>query len=167
MGAEEILFTLLKPGGDCIKLYLIQHGIALPEEKDPEKPLSPEGKEETQRTAEFLKIKNIKIDAVWHSPKLRAAQTAQIIVNSIFCSETKERNDLNPLDSVENFPEEIKSSNKNLMIIGHLPFLQKLASLLLSGSETNQFISFKNSGIVCLEYTDTWKIAWMVTPALL
>ena len=150
-----------------MKLYLIQHGISLPEEKDPEKSLSPEGKEETQRTAEFLKTKNIKVDAVWHSPKLRAAQTVQIIVNSILCSEIKERDDLNPLDSVENFLEEIKSSNKNLMIIGHLPFLQKLASLLLSGSETNQFISFKNSGVVCLEYIDTWKLAWMVTPALL
>ncbi len=150
-----------------MKLYLIQHGIALPEEKDPEKSLSPEGKEETQRTAEFLKTKNIKVDAVWHSPKLRAIQTAQIISNSIFCSEIKERNDLNPLDSVEIFPEEIKFLDKNLMIVGHLPFLQKLPSLLLSGSETNQFISFKNSGILCLEYTDTWKIAWMVTPALL
>ncbi len=150
-----------------MKLYLIQHGISLPEEKDPEKSLSPEGKEETQRTAEFLKIKNIKVDAVWHSSKLRAMQTAQIISNSIFCSETKERNDLNPLNFVENFPEEIKSLDKNLMIVGHLPFLQKLASLLLSGSETNQFISFKNSGVVCLEYTDTWKIAWMITPVLL
>jgi len=150
-----------------MKLYLIQHGIALPEEKDPEKSLSPEGKEKTQGTAEFLKTKSIKVDAVWHSPKLRAIQTAQIVSNSVFCSEIQERDDLNPLDSVENFPEEIKSSKKNLMIIGHLPFLQKLASLLLSGSETNQFISFKNSGVICLEYTDTWKIAWMVTPALL
>jgi len=150
-----------------MKLYLIQHGISLPEEKDPEKPLSLEGKEETQRTAEFLKAKNIEVDAVWHSPKQRAAQTAQIIVNSIFCSEIQERDDLNPLDSVETFPAEIESLDKNLMIIGHLPFLQKLASLLLSGSEANQFISFKNSGITCLEYTDTWKIDWMVTPALL
>jgi len=150
-----------------MRLYLIQHGIALPEEKDPEKPLSPEGKEETQTTAEFLRTKNIKVDAVWHSPKLRAMQTAQIVVNSVFCSEIQERDDLNPLDSVETFPEEINSLDKNLMIIGHLPFLQKLASLFLSGSDTNQFISFKNSGVVCLEYTDTWKIAWMITPVLL
>ncbi len=150
-----------------MELYLIQHGISLPEEKDPEKSLSPEGKDETQRTAEFLKTKNIEVDAVWHSPKRRAAQTAQLIVNSILCAEVQERDDLNPLDSVEIFSKEIESLNKNLMIIGHLPFLQKLASLLLSGSETNQFFSFKNSGIICLEYADTWKIAWMVTPALL
>jgi len=150
-----------------MKLYLMQHGIALAEEKDHAKPLSPDGKEETLRTAEFLRKKNIRIDAVWHSPKLRAMQTAQIVADSIFCSEIKERDDLNPLDSVESFPEEIKSLNKDLMIVGHLPFLQKLASLFISGLETNQLISFKNSGVVCLEYTETWKIAWMAIPALL
>jgi phosphohistidine phosphatase len=150
-----------------MKLYLLQHGVALPEERDPAKPLSPEGKEETQRAAEFLKTKSIRVDAVWHSPKLRAVQTAQIVTDSIFCPEIKERHDLNPSDPVESFPEEIKSLNKNLMIIGHLPFLQKLASLLLSGSETNQFVTFKNSGLVCLEYKDTWKIAWIVIPVLM
>jgi len=150
-----------------MRLYLIRHGISLPEEKDPEKSLSQEGKEQTQKIAEFLKTKSVKVDAIWHSPKLRAIQTAQIISKSIFCPEIQERNDLNPLDSVEKFPEEIQSLNKDLMIVGHLPFLQKLASLLLSGSETNQFISYKNSGVVCLEYTDTWKIAWMVTPELM
>ena len=150
-----------------MRLYLIRHGISLPEEKDPEKSLSQEGKEQTQKIAEFLKTKSVKVDAIWHSPKLRAIQTAQIISKSIFCPEIQERNDLNPLDSVEKFPEEIQSLNKDLMIVGHLPFLQKLASLLLSGSETNQFISYNNSGAVCLEHTDTWKIAWMVTPELM
>jgi len=150
-----------------MRLYLIQHGLSLPEEKDPEKPLSPEGKEQTQKIAEFLKTKSLKVDSIWHSPKSRAIQTAEIISNSIYCSEIKERNDLNPLDPVEKFPDEIKSLNKNLMIVGHLPFLQKLASLLLSGSETNQFISFKNSGVVCLESTNIWKIVWMITPELI
>lgn len=150
-----------------MRLYLIQHGLSLPEEKDPERPLSSEGKEQTQKIAEFLKAKSVEVDSLWHSPKLRAIQTAQIITKSIFCPEIQERNDLNPLDSVEKFPEEIKSLSKNLMIVGHLPFLQKLASLILSGLETNQFVSFKNSGVVCLEYTDTWKIVWMVTPVMI
>jgi phosphohistidine phosphatase len=156
-----------RKGGKWMRLYLIQHGRSLPEEKDPQKSLSPEGKEETRRIAEFLKTKNIKVDGLWHSPKHRARQTAQIITASVYCPETKEREHLNPLDSVEKFPQEIISLNKNLMIIGHLPFLQKLASLLLSGSENNQFISFKNSGVVCLDYTDSWKVAWMITPIML
>ncbi len=147
-----------------MKLYLVQHGLSLPEEKDPKRPLSPEGEVQTQKMAEFFKAEKIRVDFLWHSQKLRAIQTAQIISKSISCPEISERNDLNPLDSVSEFPEKIKSLNKNLMIVGHLPFLEKLASLLLTGSENYKIVSFKNSGAVCLEYTDTWMIIWIITP---
>jgi phosphohistidine phosphatase len=149
-----------------MNLYLIQHGLSLPEEQDPKRPLSPEGEEQTQKIAEFLKARKIKVDCIWHSSKLRAIQTAQIISESLPCPEIHERNDLNPLDSVSKFPEEIKSLNKNLMIVGHLPFLEKLAALLLTGTEGYKIIAFKNSGIVCLECTDAWKLAWIVAPEL-
>jgi phosphohistidine phosphatase len=66
-----------------------------------------------------------------------------------------------------NLPGEIETLEKDLMIVGHLPFLQKLASFLLSGTEGNQFISFRNSGVICLEYTDAWKLLWAVVPELL
>ena len=147
-----------------MNLYLIQHGLSLPEEKDPGRPLSPEGEEQTRKIAEFLKSKKIRVDCLWHSPKLRAIQTARIISESISCAEIHQRNDLSPLDSVSEFPHKIKSLNKNLMIVGHLPFLQKLAALLLTGTEDQKMISFKYSGVVCLEYTDTWNIAWMIVP---
>lgn len=150
-----------------MKLYLIQHGLSLSEEKDPEKPLSPEGTEQTQNTADFLKAKNINVDCLWHSPKLRAVQTAQIILKSVSCPDVQERNDLNPLDSVDKFPDEILSLNKSLMVVGHLPFLQKLVSLLITGSESYQCVSFKNSGVVCLEYSDAWNMTWMVIPELM
>lgn len=150
-----------------MRLYLIQHGISLPEEEDPEKSLGPQGKEQTQKVAEFLRTKNIKVDCIWHSTKMRAIQTAKIISNCIFCLDVQEKNDLNPLDSVEKFPDEIHALNKNLMIVGHLPFLQKLVSLLLAESEDFQFVTFKNSGAVCLEYSDSWQIAWMVIPEII
>jgi phosphohistidine phosphatase len=150
-----------------MKLYLVQHGLSLPEEQDPQKPLSREGKKQTLKIADFLKKRKIAVDCLWHSTKLRAIQTAQIISKSIKCSEIQERDDLNPLDPVDKFPEKIESLNKDLMIVGHLPFLQKLVSLLLSGAETNEFVAFENSGVICLEYAGVWKIAWMITPELI
>ena len=71
---------------------------------------------------------------------------------------------MNPLDTVEKFPERILAANKDIMIIGHLPFLQKLADRLLSGSEESKIIAFKNSGLVSLDYDDNWTIGWMVSP---
>lgn len=150
-----------------MRLYLIQHGIAVPEEQDPQKPLSQEGRDDTQKTAEFLKARDIKVDRIWHSKKTRSVQTAQMISGSITCSEIEERDDINPKDPVDKLQEGIQALNADLMIVGHLPFLQKLASLLLTGSDRNELISFKNSGVICLEYQENWKLAWFAPPYVL
>jgi phosphohistidine phosphatase len=147
-----------------MKLYLIQHGLALAKEEDPERPLSTQGKAETQRTAEYLKSRSIKVDSIWHSTKLRAIQTAEIIDEAIACGKLQARKDMNPLDTVEKFPEKILAANQDIMIIGHLPFLQKLADRLLSSSEESKIIAFKNSGVVSLDYDDNWTISWLVSP---
>lgn len=147
-----------------MKLYLIQHGLALAKEEDPKRSLSTKGKAETQRTAEYLKSKSIKVDAIWHSTKLRAFQTAEIIHETIACGEIQGREDMNPLDIVEKFPGKILAANKDIMIIGHLPFLQKLADSLLTGSEESKIIAFKNSGVVSLDYDEKWTIDWLVSP---
>jgi len=145
-----------------MKLYLVQHGLALPEEKDPKRPLSLEGRNETEKMANFLKLKNIHIACLWHSAKTRALETAEIILKAISCPQIRQRNDLNPLDPVEKLPQQILSLDKDLMIVGHLPHLEKLASLLLAGSESSEIISFKNSGVVCLEYSERWRLSWMI-----
>ena len=55
------------------------------------------------------------------------------------------------------------------MIVGHLPFLGKLVSLLVTGSEKNEIVEFHFGSVVCIERRDDgkWKVAWMITPALL
>ncbi len=149
-----------------MKLYLIQHGLAQPKEWDPLKPLSPEGEAQTEKTAEFLKRIGLKVDTLWHSPKHRAVQTARIIDERINCGHIQERDDLNPLDSVSKMPELIRQEGRDLMIVGHLPFLEKLVSLLLTDSEENQPVQFSNSGLICLEYEERWRLVWAVTPDL-
>jgi len=150
-----------------MKLYLIQHGLSLSEEQDPQKPLSEEGKAETQKMARFIKAENIRVASIWHSKKMRAIETVQIISQVIEGVNIKERHDLNPNDVVTNIKEEIETIKEDIMIIGHLPFLQKLTSLLLFGNEENDSITFKNSGVICLEYQEKWKLLWEITPDLL
>ena len=147
-----------------MKLYLVQHGIASKEDIDPQKGLTPQGKEETKKLAQSLKRKGVTIDSIWHSNKLRAIQTAQIIVETFNATELIERDDLSPNDSVVGFESKILESSKDIMIVGHLPFLAKLACLLLSGNENFDSIIVKNSSALCLENSDRWIIRWMVTP---
>lgn len=153
--------------GEIMKLYLVRHGKAQPKEKDPNKSLSTQGRSLTRKTGLFLKEKQFIVDAVWHSPKKRAVETAEIIMQNLSCEKVEERDDLNPDDPVKKFPKEITSLNKELMIVGHLPFLQKLTSLLLTGKENLDVAEFVNSGVVCLEYEENWKILWGVTPKLM
>ena len=149
-----------------MRLYLIQHGIPLPESEDPQKGLSNKGVVQTQKTAEFLRRQDTKIDLIWHSKKLRAVQTAQIFSQHITAAEIVERDDMNPQDSVDKFARELETADKDAMIVGHLPFLQKLTAKLLVKSANIKLISFKNSGVLCLEHKENWKVLWMVTPDL-
>jgi phosphohistidine phosphatase len=147
-----------------MKIYFIQHGLALPREKNPDRPLSAQGEAQTQRTAEYLKSRGIKVDAIWHSKKIRASQTAQIVAESVDCKKIQARDDMNPSDAVKKLAKELSDSKMDIMLVGHLPFLQKLAGLLLTGSEKNDIIAFKNSGILSLDYEEKWKIEWLVPP---
>lgn len=151
-----------------MKLYLIQHGISLSEKEDPQKPLTPEGIGQTEKVAEFLKRNNITVESLWHSNKLRAIQTAQIISQNLNFKEIRQREDLAPLEPVNKIAYEILSLNKDLMIVGHLPFLAKLANLLLINREEPSLISFKNSGVVVLEYDGReFRLCWFIVPELL
>jgi len=145
-------------------LYLVQHGKALSKDENSQRPLSDEGREETGKIAAFLKQRDITVDFIWHSKKLRAAQTAQIISVSITTQRIEERGDLNPLDPVDKFPQGLLDLNKDIMIVGHLPFLQRLSSLLLTGTQNQEPVSFVNSGVVCLEHKEGWSISWDITP---
>lgn len=149
-----------------MRLYLIQHGLALPESIDQKKGLSEKGIIQTQKMAELFRTKDLEVDLIWHSKKLRAIQTAQIFSQYILDAKIEQRDDLNPQDPIVKFPQQLEALDKHLMIVGHLPFLQKLAARLLVNSTVSDLIFFRNSGVVCLEYIDRWKILWMVNPDL-
>ena len=57
-------------------LYLVQHGAAVPEQEDPERPLSAQGAEDVERLAGLLAHLGVSVARVLHSGKTRAAQTA-------------------------------------------------------------------------------------------
>lgn len=131
-----------------MKLYLIRHGQAVEENVDPKRPLSGVGKEQAQRAADALKAKGAKIDEIWHSTKLRAKQTAEIIAKTLSVKKVIEKKGLNPNDPVQPIADDIKLSEANIAIAGHMPFLSKLASLLRTGSEEAEEVDFGPGEVV-------------------
>lgn len=156
--------------GYAMKICLVQHGLSVSEEVDPARPLSDKGRKDVEKIAEFLKGVGLKVSIIQHSGKTRAAQTAEIINAKITPSNgILQKQGLAPNDPVRPIRDEILKAQEDLMIVGHLPFLNKLASRLLGGKEDQEFIAFQQGGIVCLEKAndDTWRIGWMIVPGLL
>ena len=152
-----------------MKLYLVQHGEATSEKLDPARPLTQKGRSEVSKIAKFLKETGIEVDVIWHSTKTRAMQTAQILAEAVSPKEcTVERQGLAPNDSVDELQKELASRELDLMIVGHLPFLQKLASTLLLGSEFYDLVGFRQGGAVCLQREEgAWRLIWAIIPELI
>ncbi|MEJ2700720.1 MAG: histidine phosphatase family protein [Desulfuromonadales bacterium] len=66
-----------------MELYLMQHGQAVPESENPEKPLSREGVAQIQASAAAMRKLGISLDTLIHSPKKRAKQTAALIAEAL------------------------------------------------------------------------------------
>lgn len=53
------------------------------------------------------------------------------------------------------------------MLVGHMPFLARLAGLLVAGNPETEVVRFQNGGIVCLEGEGgRWRVRWAVVPDL-
>ena len=153
-----------------MKLYLVQHAKAASKEVDQQRPLTEEGHRDIQRVTAFIKPLNLCIDYLWHSGKRRAVQTAEFLAEVVEINKTQTIQDgLGPNDDVTVLRDDLACAQQDVMIVGHLPFLSKLASLLLGGSESANTVVFKQGGIVCLRRAEEnrWQIDWMVTPELL
>jgi len=153
-----------------MKLYLVQHGLAKSEGEDPERPLSDEGIYQSEKVAAHLASLGIEVDSIFHSPKLRAKETALIFVRQLKPSGLAvQRDGLAPKDDPAIWKERLKDEKGDVMLVGHLPHLARFASLLLCGESNRDIISFKNSAALCLERGDdsSWTVSWMLVPDLL
>lgn len=144
-----------------MKLYLVRHGDSLSSDIDPSSPLSQKGVLETKRLAQVLKEFNLDVSKVWHSVKLRAKETAKLLMPD---ADLEEKEGLKPNDPVEPILEEIEAIAENVMIVGHLPFLEKMVQALYI--EGLQSFRFENSAILALEKNGVWELSWTISPKI-
>jgi phosphohistidine phosphatase len=141
-----------------------------PKSKIPQRRLTDEGVRNVQKVARFLRPLGLKLEIIWHSGKHRAQQTAEILAGAVSASEgVLQRNDLAPKDPVAPVKQAIEQSAGDLMIVGHLPFLGRLAALLVADNEETEIVAFRFGCVVCVERIEDgpWNLAWMIVPAIL
>jgi len=160
------------PVGGCslMDLLLVQHGEATAKEANPARPLTERGRADVLRIAQALRSAGIAVAAIYHSGKLRAQQTADILAAELHVAPAPAALDgLSPNDDPATVAGALDLLQLPAMLVGHLPHMSRLCSLLLTGDPEQPTVKFRMGGIVCLvkEDTEGWRVGWMLTPEVI
>lgn len=149
-----------------MRLYLVQHAEAKSEEQDSERPITPKGRKDTIQIAKITGQAGIEVAQIRHSGKTRAKQTAGILGQHINPQNgIVEAPGIGPVDDVKPIGDEITAGDQNLMLVGHLPFMERLTGYLITGDPDKKVVDFHNAGVVCLKRDrEAWLVDWIVIP---
>ena len=150
-------------------LYLVRHGEAKPKEEDPERPLSEAGEDDVVRMAVWAAETGIHVVAIRHSGKLRAQQTAQIFSERLLEAPVPQAvSGLSPNDDVQPIAKQLQSEKGPIMLVGHLPFLQRLASLLITEDADTSVVTLDAGALLALAKNENgWCVDYLMQPKLL
>ena len=156
-----------------MQLYLVRHAEQVSEREDPAQPISAVGREAIDRVAHQLASSGCcRPVEIRHSIKLRAQQTAERLALQLGQVPLRKIDGLAPLDDVEPLADGLVDERNDLMLVGHLPHLNRLASLLVAGDADAGLFSFPTAAAACLQRqkqsdAGRWVLAWMILPDLL
>lgn len=140
-------------------LLLIRHANAGDRDSgqwpdDTQRPITDKGRKVQRKVARFLRKEGLTPTLVLTSPWLRAAQTAEITVQeagvsgpAVPCEALADDPDLIRLaDYVGDQPREAI-----VAMVGHSPWMEELAAVLLGGSASSLRVDFPKSGVMGIE----------------
>ncbi|MCK4537764.1 MAG: histidine phosphatase family protein [Candidatus Krumholzibacteria bacterium] len=145
-------------------IYLVRHAHPMPPHLDPDRGLSEVGRREAIEVTERLTVlMGEAVERIFHSGKLRARQTAEIIGSELSpLSGLHEVPGLLPDDDVGLWVDELADAETGIMLVGHMPFMAFLRNRLTG--ET--FRPFVTAEVSCLESSDdgNWSEKWNLFP---
>ncbi len=151
-----------------VQLYLVQHGEAAPKAVDPDRPLTERGRSDARDVAAFASHLGLEVARIRHSGKTRAAQTAALFDEALAPADGVEAAaNLAPNDAVAPVAEALGRASESIMLVGHLPFLERLAGVLVCDDPECAPVRFRNAAMVCLaREAQAWQVAWILTPEM-
>jgi len=152
-------------------LYLVRHGQPVTEIVDPERPLSDTGVAQVRKVAAVLADITGQVDLVCHSGLKRSEESAEILATAVKPrSGLRWSPGLKPDDPPARFLADLEAEDfQSVMVAGHLPFLSRLSSLLLTGQEQPEVVGFSMGAAACLVRAEegvTWALRWMIDPTI-
>lgn len=151
-------------------VYLVQHAPAKREAEDPTRNLTEKGRMEIENVSHHLKRLNVQVQQIFHSGKTRARTTAEILAWHLKPpAGVTEAPGLAPLDDPAIWADRIGQLTEDIMVVGHLPHLGRLAALLMTGDQEKNVVNFQMGGAVRLQQMSPgqWAVDWMILPEII
>lgn len=119
-----------------MNLYLMQHGACLPQEVNPNQPLSPVGQSQVASAAQAMRVMGLWFDALLTSPRSAAVQTTRIVAEGLgyAASSVTAFAGLDPGVSLKACLEQLRVCERyqSVFLCGELPLIGDLASHLIT-----------------------------------
>ena len=152
-----------------MKLYLVHHVDALSREEDPQRRLSPLGRDQADRLGARFRQIGVAPVRILHSDRQWTIETAERIAARLGAEDRTAVADysINTDDPLDPFLKEIEDADGDLMMCGHVDYLRRTASKLVCGDEKARVFEFKpgNGAALCLDNGDgDWAITFAWRP---
>ena len=149
-----------------VNFYLVRHGDALSASENPERPLSPTGREAVARVAGLARERQAQVSVIYHSGILRAQQTAEILAQYLEPTEgVTAISGLLPDDDPAMGQAQLEAATEPVMLVGHLPYMRRLAALLVNGDPERPVVDFAPADLICCSKKHLrWRINWHLAP---
>ena len=144
----------------------MRHGEALSESADPRRPLSDFGRQQVRSVGRLALERNAKPAGLFHSGILRAEETAQLLRSELAIESCPlAMTGLLPEDDPFVVKAEVETFKEPMMLVGHLPHLQRLTGLLVAHDPERRIVDFAPANMVCLARGDeSWTVEWLIGP---
>jgi len=149
-----------------VDFYLVRHGEAVSESQDSRRPLSPSGRQAVERVGRLAAARNIQPSTIFHSGILRAKQTAEILGQCFSPSlPVQAMSGLLPEDDPFIAKAELESARTSIVLVGHLPHMNRLGALLIHGDPERRAVDFSPAMMACFSRDGgIWRILWELSP---
>lgn len=151
-------------------IYVVRHAKAVPGYPDEFRQLSADGERMADEMGEHLARAGVKVNRIYHSGLVRARQTAEALARHL-----QPPGGLHQKPGIEPEGEPLpiaawleseEESNDGVMIVSHMPFADRLVSMLLCGDPDAGLIDYKLCAVARLNPKPThgYELAWLITP---
>lgn len=160
------LRQLNSEGLATLHFYLVRHGDALSAHIDPQRRLSARGREQVTELARLAVNREVQVSEIRHSGILRARETAEILAVYLKPPRgVRQSTGLLPEDDPEIGKAELDAAYQSIMLVGHLPHMNRLAALLAKSAAAPSTIEFTPATMLCCSRIGAlWQIDWRIAP---